>query len=433
MRDRALRAAICFAVLSLLPQARLLAQSPEQWFGFATVRDHQIPVHLSLSSSTKEGPVQGSFINGQQLSAASSGALAGHHLTLEFDYYARKLEGDFNEGTFKGTYGGGRGEPSAIELHSDHPHAPVPAPGAVAQAKSIRGDWEIAVKSPKGESAWTLRVFPLAHGQIKAVILRIDGDTNALYGSYDPAAGEFQVSHFNAAGPALSILKPQPDGTLLVTNPIRENQQWTARRPAEARKENLAPPTRTTEQTSTTDSTKPFSFSAPDLNGKIVSNTDPQFKGKVVIVAVGGSWCPNCHDEAPFLVDLYNRYHARGLEIVNISFEEDAQLKDPQRLHAFIAKYHIPYAVLLGGTPDQVHDKLPQGKNLNCWPTTFFIGRDGLVKEAHAGFASTETGVSYAQLKVDTYKLLDQLLAQKEIASRTRGAASAEAKPDSGN
>jgi peroxiredoxin len=416
MRDRALHAAFGFIVLSLLPQARLLAQSPEQWFGVATVHDHQVPVHLSLSSSTKEGPVKGSFINGQQLSSSSSGELAGHHLTLEFDYYARKLEGDFNEGTFKGTYGGGRGEPSPIELHSDHSHATVPASGAVAQAKSIRGDWEIAVKSPKGESAWSLRVSPLAHGQIKAVILRIDGDTNGLYGSYDPAGGEFQVSHFNAAGPALFTLKPQPDGTLLVTNPLREDQQWTARRPAEARKENLAPPTQNTEQTSISDSTKPFSFSAPDLNGTIVSNTDPRFKGKVVIVAVGGSWCPNCHDEAPFLVDLYNRYHSRGLEIVNISFEEDAQIKDPQRLRAFIAKYHIPYTVLLGGTPDQVHEKLPQGKNLNCWPTTFFIGRDGLVKEAHAGFASTETGVSYAQLKVDTYRLLDKLLAQKEIA-----------------
>ena len=74
------------------------------------------------------------------------------------------------------------------------------------------------------------------------------------------------------------------------------------------------------------------------------------------------------------MADLYNRYQARGLEIVNLSFEEEDQLKDPQRLRAFVAKYHIPYPVLLGGTREQVNAKLPQAGNLNCWPTTLFVG-----------------------------------------------------------
>ncbi len=63
----------------------------------------------------------------------------------------------------------------------------------------------------------------------------------------------------------------------------------------------------------------------------MVSNTDPQFDGKVVIVAIGGSWCPNCHDEAPFLESLYKQFHDKGLEIVNLSFEEADQLQDPTR------------------------------------------------------------------------------------------------------
>ena len=36
----------------------------------------------------------------------------------------------------------------------------------------------------------------------------------------------------------------------------------------------------------------------------------------MLIVSISGSWCPNCHDEAPFLADLYRRYQAKGLEIV---------------------------------------------------------------------------------------------------------------------
>ena len=99
----------------------------------------------------------------------------------------------------------------------------------------------------------------------------------------------------------------------------------------QARAKGLPQPSDPSRFTSVKDPTEPFRFSFPDLDGKIVSNTDPQFRGKVVIVSIGGSWCPNCHDEAPFLVELYKKYRSQGLEIVELSFEEEAQLKNPVR------------------------------------------------------------------------------------------------------
>jgi len=38
-------------------------------------------------------------------------------------------------------------------------------------------------------------------------------------------------------------------------------------------------------------------------------------------VNITGSWCPNCHDEAPFLAELYRKYRSQGLEVVALSFE----------------------------------------------------------------------------------------------------------------
>jgi len=411
-----------FAVLALIAAGAIFQgsasaqQHAKDWVGTATVHGQQIPVHIRLTQKTADGQINGSFVNGEEAVASSSGELTGDHLVLNFAYFARKLEGDFKEDSFTGTYGGSRGEPSPLELHPDTASKTSAKLATISAVRSIRGDWEVAVQSPKGESAWTLRITPRADGQIKAVILRIDGDTGGLYGTLDPDSGEYRVSHFNASGPALYSIKPQSDDTLLVTNLLRDGQQWTARRPTEARKENLAPPTKTTAQTGVVDPTKPLAFSATTLDGATVTNNDPRFKGKVVIVALGGSWCPNCHDEAPFLVDLYNRYHARGLEIVDISFEEEDQLKNPQRLRAFETRYHIPYTVLLGGTPSQVNEKLPQGKNLNCWPTSFFVGRDGLVKETHAGFSGPATGAAYIQLKSETDALVEKLLAQRSRA-----------------
>ena len=64
------------------------------------------------------------------------------------------------------------------------------------------------------------------------------------------------------------------------------------------------------------------------MDGKIVSNTDTRFKGKVVVAIVTGTWCPNCHDEAQFLVQLHRKYRDKGLEIVALDFEEPEQQED---------------------------------------------------------------------------------------------------------
>ena len=74
----------------------------------------------------------------------------------------------------------------------------------------------------------------------------------------------------------------------------------------------------------------------PDVNGKIVSNDDPKFKGKVVSAIVTGTWCPNCHDEAQYLVQLYKKYRDQGLEIVALDFEEPEQQDELARVNAFV-------------------------------------------------------------------------------------------------
>jgi thiol-disulfide isomerase/thioredoxin len=405
-----------------------IGASAEDWNGSTTVNKQLVPIHLSLSQPAADGSVTGSFLNGPEKVASSSGTLKNGHLILNFDYFARKLEGDIKDGKLAGTYSGARGTPVVLTLEKDAESCDSNLTNA--EVSKISGDWEVAVKSAKGESAWTLRVTPAADNMqhAKAVVLRIDGDTGGLYGGYNAATQQYRFAHFSAAGAALYGVKLADDGTVTLTNLLRDGQQWTARRPAEARKENLTPPTKSTEQTTVVDPSQPLAFSAPDLSGNIITNADPRFANKVVIVAIGGSWCPNCHDEAPLLVELYNRYHTKGLEIVSLSFEEEDQLKDPARLRAFKEKYGITYPVLVAGTPDQLSEKLPQGKNLNCWPTAFFVGRDGLVKEAHAGFSGPATGQSYIDLKAETEHLVESLLKQpapkQTTASASRAAVS---------
>jgi thiol-disulfide isomerase/thioredoxin len=94
----------------------------------------------------------------------------------------------------------------------------------------------------------------------------------------------------------------------------------TAYRPEVAKAKGLPEPTDANRHTGVKDPSKPFEFRFPDLNGNVVSNTDARFRGKVVLINITGSWCPNCHDEAPFFAELYRKYHDRGLEIAALSF-----------------------------------------------------------------------------------------------------------------
>ena len=392
------------------------------WKGFATVGEaQQVPITIRISGSGPSMKVD--FLNGPanhpDATTASSATFDGTHLIASFDYFARTLDAMLADGKLEGTYG-----PAHSSAKSA---APIPFEVTLSFAETeltsalnapdISGSWEIATRSSKGESAWEFRADPPSGRSpvIKTVIQRIDGDTGGLWGTWNGAS--YIVSHFNAAGPALYSLTPQADGTLLVKSLLANphapaNADLIARRPAEARKENLPAPSDPTQQTTVRDPNEPLAFSFPDLSGKVVSNTDSQFRGKVVVVAVGGSWCPNCHDEASFLVDLYKKFHSKGLEIVNLDFERGEPDTDTPRLKAFIAHYGISYTVLTAGTTDQLAEKIPQGVNLNCWPTSFFIARDGLVKETHAGFAGPGNTAGHAALKHDVTALIEKLLAE---------------------
>lgn len=375
------------------------------WTGTAELNGQQVPFRLEVSGSGDQ--VRGVLINGKQKSPSSSGSYAGGHLVLLFDYYANTFEATLSDGLLTGTFGrSGHIVPVTGRLNGD-------IPAASPNPPNIGGTWEIAVQGPKGERAWKLEVRQ-SGANVDAVIQRIDGDTGDLYGEW--RGGQFAVSHFTAAGPSSAVLKPQQDGTLQFVTFAHsgKSQTLTARRPQIARSQGLDKPEDPLHHTALENPGKPLAFHFPDLSGRLVSATDSEFKHKALIVSIGGSWCPNCQDEAPFLETLYRRYHSRGLEIVELSFEEQSQLANPTRLKAVIQRFGITYPVLLAGTPDQLDQTFPGVVNLNCWPTTFFIGKDGLVKAIHTGYSGPATGKDNAELEKETVALVERLLAGDE-------------------
>ena len=379
------------------------------WDATVTVKGLEVPFRFEIAGDG--AAVSGSFFNGDARFTSSSGSNKAGNLLITWDYTASRLEATVHDGIIDGKYY--RNGRDAKTVYPFHARRFEPSPLTSENVPSIAGLWVIPAKTDKGESAWQF-IVRQSGAEVTAAILRIDGDTGALQGTYKD--GKFVVSHFSGARPSVFEAKLRPDGTLDILQDGKT--KLTATRSAEALAKGLPEPTDPSKHTSVKDPTKPFSFAFSDLNGHPVTNEDPRFQGKVVLINIGGSWCPNCHDETPFLVSLYRKYHDQGLEIVGLSFEEADQLTDPVRLRAFVKKYGIDYTVLMAGDWEQANAKLPQMANFNAWPTTFFIGRDGLVRGAHAGFPSSGSGELFTKAKEEFAAHVEKLLAENVRTSR---------------
>ena len=163
--------------------------------------------------------IQGTFFNDQELYKSTTGRFENGSLLLNFDYTTSKLDAAYNDGALDGTYHSTRGN---YAFHAV-PHVQPPPPSA--NPPNIDGAWEIALKSGKGEEAWQFLVRQNGP-EIKASILRIDGDTGTLAGTWRD--GKFTLSHFSGARPALLIVTPQADGSLHLL--MNANTEYTALR-----------------------------------------------------------------------------------------------------------------------------------------------------------------------------------------------------------
>jgi thiol-disulfide isomerase/thioredoxin len=397
--------------LAALP-ARVEAQSISGLWDASVVVNGGIEIPFRFEIAGSGTAIKGSFFNGDEKVTSTTGSFENGALTLSFDEYGTKVEATLKDGRLEGQYSRGtRGAPYPFQAKRF-------APAAVGDAPipPIAGLWNIQVgKSSKGEAAWQL-IVRQSGAEVSAAILRVDGDTGTLTGNYRD--GTFVLSHFSGARPLRLELTPASDGTLSVVQ--NKDNPFTAVRADQARAKGLPQPSDPSRFTSVKDPTEPFRFSFPDLNGRVVSNTDEKFRGKVVVVSISGSWCPNCHDEAPFLGELYKKYRSRGLEIVSLSFEEEAQLKNPVRLRAFMKRYGIEYTVLIPGEPKELAERVPQGVNLSSFPTTFFIGRDGRVRAVHAGFPGKASGEFHTQAKEESTATVERLLAESAQTSPSK-------------
>lgn len=275
------------------------------------------------------------------------------------------------------------------------------------QQRTLYGSWD-ATFTTDGRTSPRIFVFRDGGEGMGGAVLSNTGDYGTFTGRVEGDSVRF--SHFDGSFVYMFTAKLVGDtlrGTFHAG--LRTQTPFTAVR--STGKRHLTPPEEMTQA-----DTAPFRFAYRDLDGRMVTNDDPRFRGKVVIVDLFGTWCPTCHDAAAALKQLYARYHDRGLEIVGFAYEVSGDTAtDARMVRTFRDKLGLPWPLLLAGLPNAATQQAtqPQLVNFVAYPTTLFLGRDGRIKRVHAGFYGPATGEAHTALIADFARQVEQLLAQR--------------------
>ncbi len=83
-------------------------------------------------------------------------------------------------------------------------------------------------------------------------------------------------------------------------------------------------------------------FTGEDVEGNPVSLSDYVGRGRYVLVDFSASWCTPCHEEVPFITEVYNRFKDKGLDVLTIIVWDKLE-----RARKFVKESDFPWKTML--------------------------------------------------------------------------------------
>lgn len=291
-----------------------------------------------------------------------------------------------------------------------------------APAANLSGKWAVQTidKAARQDKRNQVALLKQDGNHLSGVFMTVVGDTRELEGTVQ--GNRFYLSGFSGPSPLLIRGTIDEDGNIQgafgsgIYNVVK----------FEGEKSDSVELPDPYKLTFLKDGQERIDFSFPDLQGKLVSLQDEKYRGKVVIVEVIGTWCPNCTDQTYFLAPWFKQNQHRGVEAVAVAFEQEDDFGYFQKaLTTFKDYFDIRYDIVFGGIADKkvATEKLKGLNYMAAFPTTIIIGRDGKVREIYTGYTGTVTGEYYDDYVTRFNSLLDRLIAEPDPHATTAATA----------
>ncbi|MCC3152150.1 TlpA disulfide reductase family protein [Hymenobacter sp. BT770] len=287
-------------------------------------------------------------------------------------------------------------------------HGQRPMPVAQPNTPNYTGTWRATFTEADGNTYPAVGIFKQDGGAITGTFLTTTGDYRYLSGAVLPSG--LGLSTFDGNHGFLFQATKQPNGTLKgdFYSGKAGHETWTAVLDPKAK----LPDADTLTYMKKGESQLNFKF--PSIfEGGVVDPSAPKYRGKVVVIQLLGSWCPNCMDETAYLAPWYDKNKSRGVEVIGLGYERSPDYKVASaRLRNLRDRYHINYELAVAGVSnkDSAAKSLPQLAKVLAFPTTIFLDKKGNVRKIHTGFAGPGTGKYYQEEIAGFNREVDKLL-----------------------
>ena len=275
--------------------------------------------------------------------------------------------------------------------------------------EKVDGKWEVHFSEDKPEDASpAIAEFTQYGNQVTGTFLTETGDYRYLEGVMNETDG-LKLSCFDGAHAFLFTANLDENNQLngKFYSGMHWTETWTAKRNPSFQ---LRSPDSLTVLKEGYDK---LAFTFPNLSGEKVSLSDKKYQGKVVIVQLMGSWCPNCMDETRLFTEWHKRYRSQGLEVIALSYERSEVFADAVKAVSRLKTYFgSDYEFLIAGISNKAKasETLPMLNAVSAFPTAIFIDRNGNIQKIHTGFSGPGTGTHYTEFVTETEAMLKQML-----------------------
>ncbi|MCC5930046.1 MAG: TlpA family protein disulfide reductase [Cyclobacteriaceae bacterium] len=379
--------------------------SPKEgiWRGILTIQKKEVPFNFSLSY-LENGKISVTVMNAGERIVFNEGSIENNTLIIPMGVYDGQIEVSVKNLSMEGKLVKNFVEDYEVPFKAYYGEEFRFDKGDENASVDFSGKYAVKFKRPDGSFSEAIGVFQQNDQHITGTFLTKTGDYRYLEGSVN--GNVFEMSAFNGDWVFLVEGKMDEYGAIQgeLWSGLSRYQIWTG-----VKDENVELPD-ASALTYLKDGYDTFDFTFPDLQGKPVSISDEKYQGKVLIVQILGTWCPNCIDETAFLSDWYRNNRHRGVEIIGLSFENKPDFEyGKKRVSRLLEVMDVPYEILLPGSRSDAADKLPMLNHVMSFPTTIFIDRAGKVRRIHTGFSGPGTGIYYEKFVAEFEEFMNEL------------------------
>ena len=401
-----MKKAVFLSLFVLLTQS-LNAQTT-RWRATVKTDGGDLPFGLELQKKSKT-TYKVFILNAAERFQTDDATLMGDSLTIPISLFDAQIVTKMSAKILEGTFSKNRGRKSYTQS---------PFKATLGYLSRFRTN-TMAIKG-NARGKWSVNFINPTSEKVGNAVGIFQQKGNIVTGSFLTTTGDYRYMDGNRVGDSLFLSTFDGSHTFLLRTKVEGDKMtgkfygdikgfsnFEAKRDAKAELPDLGKITYLKE------GYDKLAFNFPNEKDQRISLSDLQYQGKVVVIQILGSWCPNCMDESNYLAPFYKKNKDKGLEIIGLAYEktgDDAFFKEKMTL--LRKRFGIDYQLLKAGlnNSESASESLPMLNKIIGFPTTIILDKKGKIRLTHAGFSGPGTGKYYTEWVNEFESLIDKLL-----------------------